>query len=368
MRSPGLKVGMWIALCSMTVSAALVFVPCACAQGNESLPAVAGRQWAPIAHNTATHEFILFGGWGSRTMDDTWVWRERWMQQTPTRHPEPRTQSAMAYDAERGEVVLFGGIDQVSHRTTSTSWAIVVKDPHTRYLDKGGNVLGNEVAYRDTWIWDGRDWTQRDPARMPPARWGHVMAYDAARKQIVLFGGIDDSDRRLLNDTWVWDGSIWEQKTPAHVPPARAQHTMGYDRVHRQVILFGGSGPNGSNQCVLNDTWVWDGRDWINADPPGDLPEARCWAGMDYDLGRERVILNGGTAFGATGQGTGVDGPWAWDGDRWIRLDPQEYACCTGITSEVSSEDAKRALVLAGGPGGPAILVRKVAPEAGHDK
>ena len=34
----------------------------------------------------------------------------------------------------------------------------------------------------------------------------HAMAYDVARGQVVLFGGWDGSCR---NDTWVWDGTNW---------------------------------------------------------------------------------------------------------------------------------------------------------------
>jgi hypothetical protein len=48
------------------------------------------------------------------------------------------------------------------------------------------------------------------------ARAGHAMAYDAARGQVVLFGGWD---RSYSNDTWVWDGTNWVQKFPANAPP-----------------------------------------------------------------------------------------------------------------------------------------------------
>jgi hypothetical protein len=51
------------------------------------------------------------------------------------------------------------------------------------------------------------------------------MAYDAARGQVVLFGGYDGSG--YLNDTWVWDGTNWVQKFPATVPRlARARHGL----------------------------------------------------------------------------------------------------------------------------------------------
>jgi hypothetical protein len=91
----------------------------------------------------------------------------------------------MAYDAARGQVVLFGGS-----------------------CSSGG--------LNDTWVWDGANWVQKFPATSPPARWAHAMAYDAARGQVVLFGGTGSSF--FLNDTWVWDGTNWVQKFPATIP------------------------------------------------------------------------------------------------------------------------------------------------------
>ena len=36
------------------------------------------------------------------------------------------------------------------------------------------------------------------------------MAYDAARRQTLLFGG-NMFGGRLVNDTWAWDGASWTQ-------------------------------------------------------------------------------------------------------------------------------------------------------------
>jgi hypothetical protein len=74
--------------------------------------------------------------------------------------PSPRYGQAMAYDAARGRVVLFGG----------------------------SSGLSGELA--DTWEWDGANWTLVN-APGPWPRLVHTMAYDAARARIVLFGGWD---------------------------------------------------------------------------------------------------------------------------------------------------------------------------------
>ena len=93
----------------------------------------------------------------------------------------------------------------------------------------------------DTWVWDGSNWTQKLPQTSPPSRGSFALAYDSAHGQVVLFGG----DRATANgippnDTWVWDGDNWTQKSPQTSPPARHRHAMAYDSAHGQIVLFGG--------------------------------------------------------------------------------------------------------------------------------
>jgi hypothetical protein len=130
----------------------------------------------------------------------------------------------MAYDASRGQVVLFGGDF-------------------------------DSASVNDTWTWNGTDWTERAPAHSPPARQAMGMAYDAARGQIVLFGGFDNSG--VLGDTWTWDGTDWTEPAPAHSLPARYAMGMAYDAGRERIVLYGGF-----NGTYLGDTWTWDGADW----------------------------------------------------------------------------------------------------------
>ena len=52
-------------------------------------------------------------------------------------------------------------------------------------------------------------WTQRQSIG-PRPRCGHAMAYDIARKQVVLFGG-EAGAAGQFRDTWTWDGDNWTQ-------------------------------------------------------------------------------------------------------------------------------------------------------------
>ena len=60
----------------------------------------------------------------------------------------------------------------------------------------------------------------------PAKRYGHAMAYDEARRQVVLFGGGNPGGR--FGDTWTWDGAAWTQAASAG-PSARADLAMAYD-------------------------------------------------------------------------------------------------------------------------------------------
>ena len=132
----------------------------------------------------------------------------------------------MAYDAARGQVVLFGrpqqrlprrhldlgrhGLD-AAHPAHSppgaTAWAWPTTPPAARSCCSVGTATAATLG--DTWTWDGTDWTQRTPAHSPSPRYCLGMAYDAARGQVVLFGGYGGGD---LGDTWTWDGTDWTQR------------------------------------------------------------------------------------------------------------------------------------------------------------
>jgi len=81
------------------------------------------------------------------------------------------------------------------------------------------------------------------------------MDFNQDTNQLLLFGGFGgEIITEFLDDTWNWDGINWIQLTPPPpLPPARAGASMVFDPVTGQLILFGGN----SNSGFLNDTWNW---------------------------------------------------------------------------------------------------------------
>jgi hypothetical protein len=136
--------------------------------------------------------------------------------------------------------------------------------------DDGDDFLG------DTWTWDGTDWNQRSPAHAPKARSGVSMALDQAHGRVVLFAG------RRFNDTWTWDGTDWTKRAPAHAPAGRIFCPMATDPADGGTLLFG------------PDTWTWDGTDWTqhpevsiklngHSGPPGGSTEVVGWGFLVSD-------------------------------------------------------------------------------------
>lgn len=121
------------------------------------------------------------------------------------------------------------------------------------------------------------------------------MVYDAARAEIVLFGGIC-GERTVLGDTWLWNGKSWRETRPARSPSARALAGIAYDLARRQVVLFGGVGGDG---LPLPDTWTWDGTGWTEGHPVTS-PSAQNAPNMTYDPTTRRVLLFGGFGAGKT--------------------------------------------------------------------
>jgi hypothetical protein len=264
------------------ISAAGILTPAKAQTWTQASPATSpsARQYQAMAYDAARGQVVLFGGLSGIRLNDTWVWDgANWTQKSPSTSPSARVGHAMVYDSAHGQVVLFGGI-------------------------------GNSGPLSDTWVWDGSNWTQKSPSTSPSARDYHAMAYDSAHGQVVLFGGYDGSN--ALGETWVWDGTNWSLKAPGTSPRARYAHAMAYDSAHAQVVLFGGINTN-----VLGDTWVWDGTNWsqkaIPANPPFiPDPSPRDLFAMAYDSAHGQVILFGGF------DGTNTLGDtWAWDGTNW---------------------------------------------------
>jgi cysteine-rich repeat protein len=193
---------------------------------------------------------------------------DTWLDISP-RPPSGRADSAMAYDARRGRMVVFGG-------------------------RSGANFHG------DTWEYDGSVWRQRWPATSPPARGGAGMVFDARRGVVVMFGGTLGTT--WLADTWEWDGVAWTERTPASSPPPNSNPIIAYDPVRENVMLV-------DPPPYL---WTWDGNSWQQSMLPSVTGPVSGDGALAFDPTSGNMIL-----YEPVPQLT-----WSWDGASWAALTP----------------------------------------------
>lgn len=232
----------------------------------------------------------------------------------PTDAPSARLDMAMAPFGTSGAAILFGG-----------GWDSTVSS--------------------ETWQWDGSNWTLLHPANDPGQLVSHAMAFDEARGQIVLFGGIHGSDHTFSSETWVWDGMNWHQMHPAAAPPARFAHAMAYDAARRQIILFGGFSYFGGDS---NDTWAWDGANWTQIVTP-DSPSPREGHALAFDPIRGEMVLFGGSHTGTSP--TWFSDTWVLDAAGWHqKFSPAPPAARSGHV--LAYHPGLHSVVMIGGYGG----------------
>jgi hypothetical protein len=230
-----------------------------------------------LVYDASRSRVTLFGGYdGSIRRNDTWEWNgTSWVDRTPLgTKPTARYQHAATYDSARSRLVMFGGNDtsNVSKNDVwewdGTNWYDVtpagtkpsVRWRHAMAYDaaRGRVVLfGGEdqtVRKNDVWEWDGSTWVDKTPAGLKPsARKFHTMAYDSARARVVMFGG-DDGGTGWRDDIWEWDGTSWVDKTPTQRNlTGRYLHGMTYDSARSRMVLYGGY-----DGATMGDTWEWN--------------------------------------------------------------------------------------------------------------
>lgn len=234
----------------------------------------------------------------------------RWFEVSSAGSPGPRYGHAMAYDSDRRVTVLFGG-------TT---------------------VPNGVMADNETWEYNGRDWkiipiTGSKPG---PRAW-HDMAYDAARREIVLFGGKIPIANR---DTWVFrsDGvtGTWTRRFPVDAPPSFLWdycdgglwgHKMVYDSAQRLVLLQGGAtacdGHSSDYTHVYEDTWQWNGLNW---DRHWNLAVgSRDDAALAFDSIRKVTVLFGGEGCSGSDDNPCKEhdlkaGTWEYSSGTWTQV------------------------------------------------
>jgi hypothetical protein len=161
----------------------------------------------------------------------------------------------------------------------------------------------------DTWLWNGTVWEQLFPVTSPPGRYGYAMAYHVPTETIFIYGGYSVESSEILDDMWAWNGATWTQVADASTPGPLFLPSMVYDPVSTDLVLFGGTNSSGTPNGV---TYLWNGTAWsIGATAPNS-PPAREATSMVYYPPASKVILFGGVINGSSKSFLGD--MWEWNG------------------------------------------------------
>ncbi len=231
---------------------------------------------------------LLFGGETKFSdLNDTWLLADGLWTQTCTSGctpPSARIDHALAYEAARSRVILFGGDLGSGYSDGTYAWSLT--QGWQKLCGEGGASCDGPVSRRKA-----------------------AMTYDTLRQRVVLFGGeragnadclLDQPDLAQSNtcdDTWEWYDNGWHQVcgtgTTCTGPQRRSGAGLAYDTKRGRVVLFGGE-PDSYDSARLADVWEWDGQTWQERTPVDRRPAPRSVAGMTYDPRRERIVLFGG--------------------------------------------------------------------------
>ncbi|MCI4362715.1 MAG: PKD domain-containing protein [Thermoplasmata archaeon] len=363
---------------------------------------------------------LLFGGLGSNNppeLNDTWAFNATgWTKVSPPRSPQPRALAPATFDRADGYVFMYSGenvsgdyLKRDAWGFSSGNWTPV--DPTPPRLAEASLVfdpLDNAVVLfgglgcpgvgvcssgtrNETWEYSGGTWTQLRPATAPSFRNGAGIAFDAADRYVLLFGGGNTSTGAVLNDTWNFSGGNWNRIATSPSPPPRLEPAMTYDsedsivllfggfaaastllsdtwefaaghwshltpalspfgrasagmvddRADRGVLLFGGIGHPGASYIALNDTWSFAAGNWTES-LPVVAPSARYSFAMSYDASQQLVLLWGGVL-----QSAGVSGEtWEFHSGAWTELyPPASPIAASGVAMTFDDRDAYSLMV-----------------------
>lgn len=198
-----------------------------------------GRVGQAMAFDRARNCIVVFGGTcvgactggtGTFVLDETWEYDGSWRQASPQHSPTPRFGAALAYDAARARMVLYGG-----------------RSAAGTFLD-------------ETWEYDGIDWLRRSPAATPGVR--GPMAYVPTLPAVAMVAG---------QATWAWDGIAWTALATATTP--QFADALCWDPTRGRLVLYSPS---------YASVWEWAGAgtDWVaraEAAPQPDVSFALAW-------------------------------------------------------------------------------------------
>jgi len=140
-----------------------------------------------------------------------------------------------------------------------------------------------------------------------------MMAYDAADRYTVLFGGYEGYSYPFhdFNDTWTYRDGVWTEIFPRLSPPALSHGSLTMDPLTGCDVLFGGG-----IVYAVNETWVFCHGTWTNESSiPSPSPRWGAATATDYQC--DCIVL-----FGGDQTYRGFNDTWIYQAGTWTEVTP----------------------------------------------
>ncbi len=283
------------------------------------------RDLSEMVYDPGRDRIVLFGGYTGRSnsnvlieLNDTWEWDGRvWTFRRPVQSPSPRFGHSMAYDYKRKSIILFGGTEWPPPNQTMSPFLDTWEwDGHnwTRLFATSGPRAGQFPSMESdptrgeillfgglsqvtggyssaTWIWDGTRWTQRFPLTIPRPRGIAAMAVDPSTGRITMAGGFGVGTVASGNDIWDWDGANWNRLTPSNgIFPADGFGDLVADTQNNGLLgVFGSIGGL--------TVWRWNQSTWTPLPRASTMLRDRSDSNtFTLNTRTQQAIIAGGTS------------------------------------------------------------------------
>ena len=245
-----------------------------------------------------------------------------WTQKSPANSPPASNGHAMAYDAARGQVVLFGSDGSPNFPTTRSSGMGRIGRRRVRPIDRRaldypamaydaarGQVVPVAVmpfgAPSMSWVWDGANRTLKSPANRPPELQG--MRWPTTRP------------------AGRWSCSEAARRHAGSAPAPSTTRGSGMGRTgHRRTLRTARQGVQITRWPTTRPAGRWSysaatpqhqrhvGLGWskLDTEEPSQPPPASHDQSMAYDAARGQVVPST------------LQLAWVWDGANWTLKNP----------------------------------------------
>ncbi len=152
-----------------------------------------------------------------------------------------------------GDAITFSYLDNPNIPTPRSNHCAITSSDNKKVFVWGGENQGTALGDGSIYNTESNTWSYiPKSASTPPPRFGHA-CFRIDDNNILITGG-DGQNSGPLSDSWVFNleaGSWTEIK--ADQPPKRLSPCIGYDKLSKSLLYFGGSDPFDKNDGSIID-------------------------------------------------------------------------------------------------------------------